>query len=294
MSPEGSVPSTFAIAGELTVHRLGFGAMRLREAWGEPGPDASSTILREAVRLGIDFIDTARAYGRSEELIADALHPYPEGLVIATKGGLGRGGIADGRPEKLRADCEQSLRTLRLETIDLWQLHRVDPEVPLEEQLGTVRELRHEGKIRFVGLSEVSLDELARAGELLDVATVQNRFSLVERDADDVVDACEADRIGFMPWAPVARGEWGAYERVLSAIAARHGATPVQIALAWLLRRSPAVLPIPGCGSLAHLRENAAAAALLDAMDDDVDLASLASVELAQQLPDQGDAAGGR
>jgi pyridoxine 4-dehydrogenase len=293
MSPEASVRDTFSIAGELTVHRLGFGAMRLREAWGEPAPDASGAILREAVRLGIDFIDTARGYGRSEELIAAALHPYPEGLVIATKGGLRSGGIPDGRPEKLRLDCEQSLRALRLDTIDLWQLHRIDPQVPLEEQLGAVRELRDEGKIRFVGLSEVSLEDLARARAVIDIATVQNRFNLVERDADDLLDACDADGIGFISWAPVARVEWGPFADALAAVAARHGASSVQIALVWLLRRSPVALPIPGCGSLGHLRENAAAAALLHAMDD-ADLAALESAERAQQLSDQGDAAGAR
>src|SRR5918999_1648971 len=175
---------TFAIGGELTVHRLGFGAMRLPAAWGEQeSPDASREMLREAVRLGVDFIDTARAYGRSEEFIAEALHPYPEGLVIATKGGLRRGGHPDGRPEQLRADCERSLRLLRLDTIDLWQLHRIDPAIPLEEQFGAIRELRDEGKIRFVGVSEVSLAELGRARRLVDIATVQNRFNVAQRGA---------------------------------------------------------------------------------------------------------------
>jgi pyridoxine 4-dehydrogenase len=273
-------PETFAIGGQLRVHRLGFGAMRLPAAWSEsPTPDPSRAMLHDAVRLGIDFIDTARAYGRSEEVIADALHPYPEGLVIATKGGLRRGGIPDARPERLRADCEQSLRALRLETIDLWQLHRIDPHVPLEEQLGTIRDLRDEGKVRFVGLSEVSLEELDRARALIDVASVQNRFSLADQSADDVLRACERDGIAFMPWAPLARAEWGALTRALSEVAIRHGATPAQIALAWLLRRSPAILPIPGTGSLEHLHENAAAspielsendlATLLDPAHDD-------------------------
>jgi pyridoxine 4-dehydrogenase len=289
VSPEGHVRGTFDIAGELTVHRLGFGAMRLPAAWGTDDANVSRAMLREALRLGIDFIDTARAYGRSEEVIAEALYPYPEGLVIATKGGLREGGIPDGRPEKLRADCEHSLRALRLERIDLWQLHRIDPEVPLAEQLGTVRQLRDEGKVRFVGLSEVSVEELARARELIGVATVQNRYSLVERTADDVVDVCTGNGIGFMPWAPLARADWGAFEGALSAVAVRHGVTPVQVVLAWLLRRSPAMLPIPGTGSLEHMRENAAAVALLDAMDDD-DLVVLDSNELAQPLPGQRDA----
>lgn len=260
---------TFAIGGQLRVHRLGFGAMRLPAAWSESvTSDASHAMLHDAIRLGIDFIDTARAYGRSEEVIADALHPYPEGLVIATKGGLRRGGIPDGRPERLRADCEQSLRALRLETIDLWQLHRIDPEVPLEEQLGTIRDLRDEGKIRYVGLSEVSLEWLGRARRLIDVASVQNRFSLADQSADDVLRVCEADGIAFIPWAPVARAEWGGLTRALSAVAARHGATPAQVALAWLLQRSPAMLPIPGTGSLEHLRENAAAGPIELSEDD--------------------------
>ena len=255
---------TFAIGGELVVHRLGFGAMRLPGAHdgngGAPGP--SRAMLREAVRLGTDFIDTAHAYGRSEELVADALHPYPDGLVIATKGGLRRGGSADGRPERLRSDCEESLRRLRLDTIDVWQLHRIDSDVPLDEQLGAVRELRDEGKIRFVGLSEVTPDELTAARRLVDVATVQNRYSLAEQRADDVLGVCEADGIGFMPWAPIARGDAAAFPEALGAVAERHDATPVQIALAWLLRRSPAMLPIPGTSSAAHMRENIAAAGI--------------------------------
>jgi len=217
-------------------------------------------MLREAVRLGIDLIDTAQAYGRSEDLIADAQHPYPEGLVIATKGGLRRGGDADGRPERLRADCEGSLRRLRLDTIDLWQLHRIDPEIPLEEQLGAIRELRDEGKIRFVGVSEVSVDELRCARPLVDIATVQNRFNLTDRTADDVLRECEADGLGFLPWAPIARGDLLGSSGALASVVARHGATQAQIALAWLLHRSPVVLPIPGTGSPEHLRENVNAA----------------------------------
>jgi aryl-alcohol dehydrogenase-like predicted oxidoreductase len=219
-------------------------------------------MLREAVRLGVDLIDTARAYGRSEEFIAEALHPYPEGLVIATKGGLRRGGHPDGRPEQLRADCERSLRLLRLDTIDLWQLHRIDPAIPLEEQFGAIRELRDEGKIRFVGVSEVSLAELGRARRLVDIATVQNRFNLGEQAAHDVLRACEVERIGFMPWAPIAMGDLLGSSRALAGVAARHGATETQIALAWLLGRSPVVLPIPGTGSVEHLRENCNAAVI--------------------------------
>lgn len=229
---------------------------------------AGREMLREAVRLGVDLIDTAQIYGRSEEMIAAALHPYPDGLVIATKGGLRRGGHPDGRPERLRADCERSLRRLRRDTIDLWQLHRIDPEIPLEEQFGAIGELRDEGKIRFVGVSEVSVAELRRARELIDVVTVQNRYNLGERAADDVLRACEEEGIGFLPWAPIAMGGLVGSSGALASVAARHGATQAQIALAWLLRRSPAMLPIPGTGSLEHLRENLDAASIELSEDD--------------------------
>jgi aryl-alcohol dehydrogenase-like predicted oxidoreductase len=252
---------TFAVGGELRIHRLGFGAMRLPGVRGEAqSSGAAREMLREAVRLGVDLIDTAHIYGRSEDLIAEALHPYPDGLVIATKGGLRRGGHPDGRPERLRADCERSLRRLRLDTIDLWQLHRIDPEIPLEEQFGTIRELRDEGRIRFVGVSEVSVAELGRARQLIDVATVQNRFNLGEQAADDVLRTCEKEGIGFMPWAPIAMGDLLHSSGALAGVATRHRATEAQIALAWLLARSPVVLPIPGTGSLEHLRENLSAA----------------------------------
>lgn len=261
---------TFAIAGEVSVYRLGFGAMRLPGVRDEPkSPSAAREMLREVVRLGVDFIDTARAYGRSEELIAEALHPYPAGLVIATKGGLRRGGHPDGRPERLRADCEDSLRRLRLDTIDLWQLHRIDPGIPLEEQLGAIRELRDEGKIRFVGLSEVNLAELGRARQLVDIATVQNRFNLGEQAANEVLRACEDDGIGFIPWAPMAMGDLLGSSAALARVAALHAVTQAQIALAWLLQRSPVVLPIPGTGSLEHLRENVSAA-LIDLSESDL------------------------
>ena len=261
---------TFAIGGELTVHRLGFGAMRLPAAWGEQeSPDASREMLREAVRLGVDFIDTARAYGRSEEVVAEALHPYPEGLVIATKGGLRRGGDPDGRPERLRADCEESLRRLRLDRIDLWQLHRIDPSVPIEEQFGAIRELRDEGKIRFVGVSEVTAAELVRARELVEIATVQNRYNVVQRAADELLAACEADGIGFMPWAPIRTGGDVVSSAALATVARRHGATPPQVALAWLLQRSPVMLPIPGTSTAEHMRENLEAA-LIELSAEDV------------------------
>ena len=267
--PRAHASGTFALGGELSVHRLGFGAMRLPGARGEPRPRAAREMLREAVRLGVDLIDTAHAYGRSEDLIAEALHPYPEGLLIATKGGLRRGGNPDGRPERLRADCEDSLRRLRLETIDLWQLHRIDPEVPLEEQFGAIRELRDEGKIRFVGVSEVSVEELRRARQLIEIATVQNRFNLAERAAEDVLRACEADGLGFLPWAPIGMGDVLDSMDALASAAARHGATQAQMALAWLLHRSPVVLPIPGTGSPEHLREYLGAA-LIELSEDDL------------------------
>jgi pyridoxine 4-dehydrogenase len=261
---------TYAIGGALTVHRLGFGAMRLPAAWdGAESPGASREMLREAVRLGVDFIDTAHAYGRSEEVIAEALHPYPDGLVIATKGGLRRGGDPDGRPERLRADCEDSLRRLRVDTIDLWQLHRIDPAVPVEEQFGAIRELRDEGKIRFVGVSEVSHGELDRARGLIEIATVQNRYNLAQRTADDVLEACEADGIGFMPWAPIRTGGQVVDSAALAEVAERQGVTPPQVALAWLLQRSPAMLPIPGTSTAEHMRENIGAA-LIELSDEDV------------------------
>ncbi len=198
---------TFAIGGELNVNRLGFGAMRLPGVRTRESSSAARDVLRESVRLGIDLIDTARAYGRSEDFIAEALYPYPDGLVIATKGGLRRGGHPDGRPERLRADCEESLRRLRLETIDLWQLHRIDPGVPVEEQFGAIRELRDAGKIRFVGVSGVSVDELRQARDQIEVVTVQNRFNVAEQTAGDVLSVCEANKIGFLPYAPIGMGE---------------------------------------------------------------------------------------
>ncbi len=273
--PDASMPArasgTFMIGGELRVHRLGFGAMRLPGVWNEPeDPRTALQVLREAVRLGVDFIDTAQAYGPevSERLIAEALHPYPDGLVIATKGGLSRG-RPDGRPERLRADCEGSLRRLRRDTIDLWQLHRIDPDVPFEEQFGAIRELRDEGKIRFVGVSEVSLEELRRASELVDVVTVQNRFNYADQTAEDVLEACEAGRIGFIPWHPLATGDLARPSSALAGAADRHRATSAQLALAWLLHRSPVVLPIPGTGSLEHLREDLDAA-LIELSENDL------------------------
>jgi pyridoxine 4-dehydrogenase len=282
MSAPAQSSGTFSIGGELTVHRLGFGAMRLPGMMDGSERRASRELLREAVRLGIDLIDTAHAYGMSEELIADALHPYPDGLVIATKGGLGAGFLPDGRPERLRADCEESLRRLRVDTIDLWQLHEPDPGVPLDEQLGAIHELRDEGKVRFVGVSNVSVEELRHARELIEIATVQNRFNVAEQGYDDVLRTCEAEGIGFMPFAPIAMGGLADASTGLAGVAARNGATPAQVAIAWLLRRSPVLLPIPGTGSLEHLRENVDAALL--ALPDDTGAAS----SRAAPSPSQG------
>jgi pyridoxine 4-dehydrogenase len=273
VSPAVEPSGSFAIGGELEVRRLGFGAMRItgRGVWGEPrDPDEARAVLREAVTLGVNFIDTAESYGPevSERLIGEALHPYPEDLVVATKGGFDRTGPGrwhvDCRPERLREECEGSLRRLKVDRIDLWQLHRIDPAVPLEDQLGAVRELRDEGKIRFFGLSEVSVEELARVREQVDVVTVQNRFNWADRAAEDLLGACEAEGIGFIPWFPLAAGDLAPLE----AVAERHGASPSQVALAWLLARSPVMLPIPGTSSVEHLRENCAAAALSLSGDD--------------------------
>ncbi len=265
-SPAGSI----TLGGDLPVRRLGFGAMRVtgQGVWGPPPDlDRALAVLRRAVELGVDLIDTADSYGPevSEELLAQALHPYPAGLVIATKGGLVRPGPdrweRDGRPEHLRTALEGSLRRLRLERIDLYQLHAPDPKVPFAESVGALAELRQAGKIRHVGLSNVSAAQLAQARAIVPIVSVQNRYNLDDRSAEDVLDVCAREGIAFFPWAPVGGG---AVSRgaALAQIARDHGATPVQIALAWLLRRAPVVVPIPGTASLAHLEENAGAAAL--------------------------------
>jgi len=260
---------TFAIGGDLPVIRLGYGAMRLtgEGVWGDP-PDrqAAKAVLRRAVELGVTLIDTADAYGPyvSEELIAQALHPYPDDVVVATKAGLVRTGphqwVPVGRPAYLRQQAEMSLRRLRVDVLDLWQLHRIDRDVPIEEQLGVATELQEEGKVRHLGLSEVTAGQLARARELATIATVQNRYNLADRAHEDVLEACSAAGIGFIPWFPVGTGDLAQPGTVLDVVAAAHGATPAQIALAWLLHRDPVVLPIPGTSQLAHLEENCAAA----------------------------------
>jgi aryl-alcohol dehydrogenase-like predicted oxidoreductase len=253
------------------VRRLGFGAMSLTGAgvWGPPPrPDEARLVLRRAVELGVQLIDTADSYGPevSEELIAEALHPYPEGIVVATKAGFRREGPgrwrADGRPEHLRASAEASLRRLRLDRIDLFYLHTVDPRVPLEESLGALAELRGEGKIRHAGVSNVDVAQLERARAVLPVAAVQDRLSLGERGNEPVLEACEAAGIPFVAWAPLAKGFFAGAGGRPAAIARRHGATPGQVALAWLLARSPVAVPIPGTASVAHLEENAAAAGI--------------------------------
>jgi pyridoxine 4-dehydrogenase len=263
--------STFTIGGDLEVHRLGYGAMRITGdgVWGPPPDhDAAIAVLRRAVELGIDLIDTADSYGPhvSEQLIAEALYPYPDDLVIATKGGLERTGPGqwprNGHPDHLKAACEGSLRDLRVDRIDLYQLHAPDENVPYAESVGALKELQLEGKIRHIGVSNVTVEQLAQARELVEVVTVQNRFNLTDRASQDVLDVCERDGLGFFPWFPLAAGELAEPGGVVDEIAKAHKATPGQVALAWLLVRSPVILPIPGTGSVAHLEENFAAADL--------------------------------
>ncbi|NUS96920.1 MAG: aldo/keto reductase [Gemmatimonadaceae bacterium] len=262
---------TFTIGGDLPVHRLGFGAMRItgKGIWGPPRDKAEAiAVLRRTIDLGIDLIDTADSYGPrvSEELIAEALHPYPAGLVIATKAGLERPGpdqwTPNGRPEYLRKCCEGSLKRLKLDRIDLYQLHRIDPKVPAEDQFGTMRDLVQEGKVRHVGLSEVSVAEIERARSIVPVVTVQNRYNLVDREWEPVLDYCTREGIGFIPWYPLLVGRIGESNAAVARIAQRLGATPSQLAIAWLLKRSPVMLPIPGTARVTHLDENVAAAAL--------------------------------
>jgi pyridoxine 4-dehydrogenase len=267
---------TFAIGGDLEVHRLGFGAMRItgEGIWGPPDdPEEAKRLLRHVPELGIDLIDTADSYGPevSENLIAEALHPYPDDLVIATKGGLRRTGPGewprDAHPKRLKECCEGSLRRLRLDRIDVYQLHAPDPEVPLEDSLGALRDLQEEGKIRHIGVSNVSEQELDRARAVVDVVTVQNRYNLADRAAEGVLDACERAGIGFIPWFPLATGDLARPGGPLDELASAHEATPSQLALAWLLARSPSMLPIPGTSSIEHFVENLAAERI--SLDDD-------------------------
>jgi pyridoxine 4-dehydrogenase len=259
---------TIDVGGDLTVHRLGYGAMRItgRGIWGEPADrDEAKAVLRRAVELGVNFIDTADSYGPdvSETLIAEALSPYPEDLVIATKGGLVRTGPgrwpANGRPEHLRDACDGSLRRLRLDQIPLYQFHRPDPEVPLADSIGALAELKDQGKIRHIGVCNVSESQLRDAQQVAAIVSVQNRYNATDQASDSIIDLCEQEEIVFLPWAPILDLD---HNRAVQQIAASHDATPRQVALAWLLARSPAVLPIPGTGSVSHLESNVAAAGL--------------------------------
>ncbi len=260
---------TFTLGGDLTVNRLGFGAMRLTAdgVWGPPDDkDECIRVLRRAVELGVNFIDTADSYGPyvSEKLIREALHPYPDDLVIATKAGLLRTGPNEweplGFPAYLRQECEMSLRRLGVDRIDLFQLHRIDSKFPAEDQLGELAALQKEGKIRHIGLSEVTVNQLTAAQDTVAVVSVQNMYNLTMRGAEPLLEACEAQKIGFIPWFPLAAGPLAATDGPLQRIAARHDASPSQLALAWLLKRSPVMLPIPGTSKVAHLEEDVAAA----------------------------------
>jgi pyridoxine 4-dehydrogenase len=262
---------TFELGGDLPVHRLGFGAMRItgEGIWGEPkDAEQAKRVLRRAVELGVNFIDTADAYGPevSERLIGEALAPYKAGVVIATKGGLTRQGpnqwLPVGRPEYLQQEVEMSLRRLKLERIDLWQLHRIDPKVPVEESLGVIAKMQKEGKIRHVGLSEVKPHEIDQARKVIKIVSVQNQYNIGDRKHDDVVDYCTKHNIAFIPWFPVAAGKLAQAGGPLDSAAKKHGATVGQLSLAWLLHRSPVMLPIPGTSSVEHLEENVATGAV--------------------------------
>lgn len=266
-----SASGVFKLGGDLEINRLGYGAMRITGdgVWGEPkDPDGARKVLRRAVELGVNFIDTADAYGPevSERLIAEALHPYPRDLVIATKGGFTRSGpgkwAAVGRPEYLRQCVEMSLRRLKLERIDLWQLHRIDPQVPVEESLGATRELQQQGKIRHVGLSEVSAEEVENAKKILPIVSVQNQYNLTDRKHEKTLLYCQQHKLGFIPWYPVAAGKLARAGGPLDAAAKKNHATTAQLSIAWLLQHSPVMLPIPGTTSLTHLEENIRASAL--------------------------------
>jgi pyridoxine 4-dehydrogenase len=284
--PTATASGTFVLGGDLEVRRLGFGAMRLTGPGitGRPqDEDNARAVLRRALELGVNHVDTADAYGPrvNEELVAEALHPYADDLVVATKGGLVRTGASgewpkDGRPEHLREACEGSLKRLRVDRIDVYYLHRPDPDVPYEESIGALKDLKDEGKIRHVAVSNVNMERLAIARGIVDIAAVQNQYSLTDRRAQDVLGECERNGIGFVPWAPL---DSGALEPggPVAQLAERHEATPMQIALAWLLHASPAMLPIPGTGSLAHLEENVAAAEIELSAEDMRALDALAS-----------------
>ncbi|MBV9497709.1 MAG: aldo/keto reductase [Acidobacteria bacterium] len=268
---DASLSGTFQLGGDLPVHRLGFGAMRItgQGVWGPPANrEEALAVLRRCVDLNINLIDTAESYGPhvSEELIGEALAPYPKGFVIATKGGFNRPGpnkwVENGRPEKLREDLEGSLKRLKVDRIDLWQLHRIDPGVPEDDQFGTVRKFQEEGKVRHVGLSEVTVEQIERARKTLEIVSVQNRYNLGDREWESVVDYCERENIAFIPWFPLNVGKLAKGEGPLADVAKAHEATPAQIALAWLLKRAKVMLPIPGTSSVEHLEENVAGAGI--------------------------------
>ena len=265
---DAGIAGTIDVGGDLTVNRLGFGAMRVTGAgiWGPPADrDEAKTVLRRAIELGTNFIDTADSYGPhiSEELIREALHPYPDDLVIATKGGLERTGPGqwptNGRPEHLIEACEGSLRRLELEQIPLYQFHRPDPAVPLEDSIGAIVTLKEQGKIRHIGLSNVTEEQLRRAQRLTPIVSIQNRYNVDDRRSESLVDLCEQEQMVFLPWAPIQNLD---SNRTVQQLAQRYDATPRQIVLAWLLARSPSILPIPGTGSVSHLDDNVAAAAI--------------------------------
>lgn len=266
---------TFRIGGDLPVYRLGFGAMRLtgNGVWGEPANHAEAiSVLKRVLDLGINFIDTADSYGPevSEKLIAEALYPYPNDLVIATKGGLVRPGpnqwVENGNPKHLRATCEGSLKRLRIEQIPLYQLHRIDPKVTLEDQIGALKDLQQEGKIRHIGLSEVNVKQIKAVRNMINIVSVQNKYNLVERQSEDVLKYCTQEKIAFIPWFPLATGNLAKPGSILTRLAKKLEAQPGQVALAWLLKKSPVMLPIPGTSSIKHLEENTDAALLkLDA-----------------------------
>jgi pyridoxine 4-dehydrogenase len=271
LKTDAKASGVFNLGGDLPVHRLGFGAMRLtgEGIWGEPkNPDEARQVLRRAVELGVNFVDTADSYGPevSERLIGETLHPYPHDVVIATKAGLTRQGpnkwLPVARPEYLQQQLELSLRRLKLERIDLYQLHRIDPKVPVEESLGVLVTLQRAGKIRHIGLSEVSVEEIERARKTAQIVSVQNRYNLSDREHEPVLGYCEQHKLAFIPWFPVAAGKLAAPGGPLEAVAKRHGVSVAQLSLAWLLHRSPVMLPIPGTSSVAHLEENVAAASI--------------------------------
>ncbi|MDL2343951.1 aldo/keto reductase [Deinococcus sp. MIMF12] len=290
-TPNAAQSGTFKIGGDLSVNRLGFGAMRItgEGIWGDPADrEGALATLRRLPELGVNFIDTADSYGPavSEELIREALHPY-DTVVVATKGGLTRTGpdvwVPVGRPEYLKQQAYISRRRLGVERIDLWQLHRIDRHVPQDEQFGAIRELIDEGVIRHAGLSEVGVEEIEAARRVFPVATVQNLYNLANRKSEDVLDHCEREGIGFIPWYPLAAGRLAQPGSVLTEIAGRLGATPSQVALAWVLRRSPVMLPIPGTGKVRHLEENVAAAALTLSDEDFAALDEVGRQEWEQQ-----------